>query len=342
MTVTVPADLILTEPPDLILPEMGQEPLFSALKNLNFLYANHKPALASLMPMADRYLDAAKAFIFGVIPSADGIKYSFQHRFWVPVQFDIEIKMETNTGTNPASGWSTIYTDDHTLAANVLTTVTINDEVIAANVTMIRVTYTPPDEEAYIPHHILMYPDPDNPVADTGSDYPSGFVPFDDGMFTNAQKAPVHTELIDRCKTSALSLFRDRRQMAFSILSESGASTAGQSDVADRLYSYARPMATLRCVMPGAPDETVLDLRCLASVSAGATAAVVRVEQFNEAKSLATDFAGTGLLVSGTITVYPKGSGLTRFVDLRVSLKATTGNTTYIHSLVGWPQLVGA
>ena len=343
MTVTVNADLNLIEPVDLIVPEMAQQPLLAALQNLNFLYADHRPALASLMPMTERYVVEPKAYVFGVIPSADGIKYGFNHRFWVPVEFDMEIKVETNTGTNPASGWSAIYTADHTLAANVLTTVSHTGLVIAANITMLRVTYTQDDDEAsFIPHHILVYPDADNPAANTGSDYPSGFAPFDDGLLASGQHAPIHTELIDRCKTSALALYRDRRQMVLSILSESSANTPGRSDSHDITQPYVWPMATLRCVMPGAPDATTIDLRCLASVSAGATAAVVRVEQIAESKAIATDLAGTGQLVSGTLVVYPQGSGLTRFVDLRVSLKATAGNYTYLHSLVGWPQLVGA
>jgi len=343
MTVTVNADLNLIEDADLMLASMAQQPLLAALQNLNFLYADHKPALASLMPMTARYVDSAKAYIFGVIPSADGIKYAFQHRFWVPVQFDMEIKIETNTGTNPASGWTVIYTADHTLAANVLTTVTITDEVIAANITMIRVTYTQ-DEESYIPHHILMYPDADNPAADTGSDYPSGFQPFDDGMLSTGQHAPIHTELVDRCKTSALALYRDRRQMVFSMLTESSTNDPGVSsanDAANKL-PFSNPYATLRAIMPGAPDTTTIDLRCLASVSGGATADLVKIQQVGHPKAAAVTLDATGLLVSDTLTVYPMQDGLARFVDLRISVKATTGNTTCIHSLVGWPQLVGA
>lgn len=337
MAFTQPADVIITDDASLLVPAMALEPLHSALKNLNYLMKWHRPPLVDLCPTIDDTAGAGRwTLIVPIIPSVDALRYAFESRVMPSNTSTLTITVGYTTTTNMAA-WVNIYTSTPgTTAATLLTALDV-DKVIPADAVALRLDYQVAAGTIYV-HHVHVAPAPGNTAAGIAD---SGAVPFDDGMITDTG-APIHTELLDRIKLTTLSILRDRRQNFFSFAQKSSGTpvvtqtneTMGGLPIVRAWFPYQGPTATVHW-------------RCLADVSAGATAGLVQVRQIGPPQSQTRTFAASGSIDSGIqivagggtstdpMTLYLQGTGAMRYADLELGCKATAGNTTRVRAVMG-------
>jgi len=318
------------------LPAMAQEPLLVALKNCNYLMQWHRPPLVTHCYTADDALTRTSIYIVPVIPSADSLRYNFEHRFVcssgsqsVTVTVD-----ETATYAGGATTWSNIYSQAVTSDATGgdLTTHTKTLQAIASTTTALRVTYTAPAAGSRNDHHLLVYPAPGTTVAGllTGS----GATPFDDGLLAHADKGAVHTEWINRCKVTASAVLRDRKQCALSFLQDETNQTYQHSLLgADTFY----PLPTARVWLPNQGPVCTVDLRVLASVDGGVSSDLIRVRQAGGVPGAASvTFDALNAVESAQLALTMQGDGLMRYADVEIAVAHTAGNKTRIKAVTGY------
>ena len=338
MTITTNGSVAVTGDSALLVPAMAATPLQTALENLNYLYKWHRPALVDYCPTADD-LQTRNTFVIPIIPSVDGMRYTFQHRLVAANTSTVAIKVEYTT-TAAMTVWSSIYTD--AAVATTAATLLVNskaDQVIPADAVALRVDYDMAAGFLYC-HQILVLP---GPAAPTAGILTSGFVLFDDGMLA-AAGAPVHTELVNRCKLSTLAVLRDRYQCAFSFGQKDGAvliPTPSFLPPADTDW-FALP--TVRAWFPWQGPDVTVEWRALATVSGGATTSLVRVRQVNVTNGEVRVFAADGAIQAGAqivagggvstdaMTLHLQGDGAMRYADLELSGRATAGNQTSVRA----------
>jgi hypothetical protein len=338
MTITTNGDLDVIDDSAILVPAMAAEPLQTALENLNYLFKWHRPALVDYCPTADD-LQTRNTFVIPIIPSVDGMLYTFQHRIVASNTSTCAITVEYTT-TAAMSVWTNIYTDAAvaTTAATLLTNSKV-DQVIPASAVALRVDYQMAAGTLFV-HHILALPSPAAPTAGITT---SGFVPFDDGMLSSTG-APIHTELLNRCKLSALAVLRDRYQCAFSFGQKDGPvliPTPAHLPAADTDW-YALPI--VRAWFPWQGPDVTVHWRALATVSGGATTSMVRVRQVSVTDGEVRAFDADGVIQSGlqivagggtsaaAMTLHLQGEGAMRYADIELSGKASNGNRTSIRA----------
>lgn len=329
MAIVTPTAVGIVPQWQMLLPQMVAQPLQTALRNLNYLHRFHRPALLSAVVNADPLLTRTAEYHVPVMPSADGLRYTFEARFicsnatqTVNLSWDY-----CTTYAGGATAWTNLAANNVvTGGAGTLTTRTDADLTVPANAVALRCTLTAPGAGTRTDHHLLVYP---TPSAATATAYASGFRPFDDGLFLSADGAPVHTEFLNRCKRSAAAIVQDRKQMAFSFVQEfrTAPRLIRSSSVAEGPYPIGRAF------FPNQKGTTTLDVRVIAGVSAGATAGLVSLAQVGLAK---TAFAASGSIESGTLNVQIQGSGLLAYADLQFWLKYVAGNATRPWAIVAF------
>lgn len=326
MAITVPTELVIVPGAALVQPPMAANPLDTILKNSNHLYRYFRPPLVSFVPI-DGVASRDRSYVVPVVPSADGLSYTFQHRILPATTGSVDIKVEGNSGVDPSSGWSTLYgpASSGSLTGGAWATVA-HSATLAPTVTMLRISYLGAGADLTI-GHVLAFPAPSSVASGVK---PSGFIPYDDGLLS-VSGAPVTTEMVNRMRTNALAVLRDRRQVVASLVQQydtsapwSNGYAAPSVAVADQPMRIGKSVATL----PG-QTRAGLTLYAVANVSGGATADLIEVLL----GSVSVRLGATGLLVSESVTVdLPGGAAATLPVEVRTH--HTTGHSCYLQSLV--------
>lgn len=340
MAVLAPAAaLVVTKKSAFMVPYMAANPLGVALENGNHLYRHFCPPLVDALPMLAAGLSRATSWTFGVLASADGLRYEFQHRFlpYFTNATPLAVQVWENTGTDPTVGWASIYGPTTTAASVAGTPQThTHTAVISSGARMLRVAYTAP-AGVYQPWQILVRPDA-NPAAvpfvGPFGITASGFRVWDSALLS-AAGGPVNTEMVDRCRRNAVSVLTDRRQNVLAFLQEDGVSGTAKH-VAPSTSQAATDWVLVgkgKAFIPWQSGYT-LEVRVLASVSGGATTAD-RV-QVSVAGGLSALYAATGQLVSGTFNGLGDSlAGNSEDFEIRVR-RGDAATTTSLHSVMGF------
>ena len=323
----VPGDLSIVKASQYLSPPADEEPLRTILKNANWLYAKYQPPLVNVVWTAVSVADRSTQFIVPILPSADGLSYTFRHMVqaltFVPANEPLSITVEEWTG----AVWSSLESTGYTIAASDNTWITYShDDPIDATATMLRITYDRDNSSEYTPGSLLVYP---NPGAVGAGKKTSGFWPFDNGLLT-AAGAPLNVEHHNRASRNAAAVLADRAQMVASFAQESTAGAVRWTSAmtplaAGQWVKFGRAVATF----PGQRDP-LLQVRVIASVSAGATADLVMLRQVGGA-AVALD--ATGSVDAGTLLLDLDAAGTDGArAELEIYVRATAGNTTYLHA----------
>lgn len=325
MAIPTPSSLRIVPSQGWIQPAMDANPLDTVLQNGNHLYKHFCPPLISFVPI-DGPASRTRSYVVAVEPSADGLSYAFEHRILPATTGTVDIKVESNTGVDPTTGWSTIYGPTTTAPLTGAAWATVSHSAtIPANARMVRVSYSSATVNVTI-GHVLAVPAPSSVTSGIKA---CGFVPYD-GDLLALSGGPVTVELVDRMRTNALAVLRDRRQVIASLVQHQDSSAPwsfGYS--APSAWSNGQPMRLGKSVatLPGQTNVS-LNVHVIASVSAGATADLIEVLLGN----LSVKLAATGSRVTSSVTVdLPGGAASTLPVEVRV--RHTTGNSTYLQSL---------
>jgi len=316
---------------ELYVPPMAAQPLKTALENLNYLWKWHRPPLVDLCPTRNVAADRGFVAHIPIRPSADGLSYTFETRILPFATSTCTVKIEyCTTYAGAGTTWTNLATTAG-IATTAHTHLTHTDAslTIPAAAVALRLTVTAAGSGYLRVDHFLVYPTPVAPVAGIASG--SGFVPFDDGLL-GAAGAPIHTELINRCKLSAVAVTRDRWQMAVSFVQQAE-STVAYPCSGSTTWTALPPM---RVYLPGQTNGH-LYLHVLATVDAGATADLVRIRQIGVAGGLAATFNADETLDANGFDVFVQRPGeLGAYVDLEIACRNTAGNTTSLRTVVGF------
>lgn len=340
MAVTIPATLQIADQHTFLVPAMAVNPLGDALENGNHLYRYFRPPLVSAMPLWEPTQNRNSSWTFGIYPSADALRYTFEHRVLPAFTLGaapLTVEVLQNTGTDPAAGWASIYGPTATAGmTNGVWLTHAHTAIVSASARMLRVQYTAAGGN-YLPGHILAYPDPNPASAPLAAPYgitSSGFRVWEDSLLV-AAGGPVNTEMVDRCRRNAVAVLRDRYQNVLSLLQEDGVSAQ------PRHQAPSAALAATDWVLVGKGRAFIpwqsaytLYLRVLASVSGGATTANrVRV---SIAGGVSADFNATGLLVDGTLALTGDGgAGNSEDFEIRVR-RGDAATTTRLHSVMAF------
>jgi len=334
MTITTPTGVGISNASALWLPAMAQEPLKTALQNCNYLMQWHRPPLVSHCYTADDALTRTSIYIVPIIPSADSLRYNFEHRFVcsagsqsVTVTVD-----ETASYTGGSTTWANIYSQAVTSDATGgnLTTHTKTLQAIASTSEALRITYTAPASGSRNDHHVLTYPAPAATVAGLMA---SGATPFDDGLLAHADKGAVHTEWLNRCKATSSAVLRDRKQIALSFVQDETNQTYQHNSLGSDYY----PLPIARVWLPNQGPVCTLDLRVLASVDAGGYSDLIRVRQAGGVPGAAsTTFDALGGVESSTLALIMQGDGLMRYADIEIGVARLGANKTRLKAVSGY------
>lgn len=329
MAITPVTTLTVAKKGELFSPPVGTQPLTAILNNLHYLWQKHQPPLLSVVYNASATTTRSTIYHIPITPSADGLLYTFAHRFIcsAATQTVAVTVEETDTYAGGGTAWTAIYTQNVvTGGAGLLTTSTSASYAIPADAVAIRVTLAAPGAGTKTDHHLLVYPSPAAPTAGT---YASGFKPFDDGIMASANLAPIHEEWIQRAARSSRALAQDRKQCVYAFVQEYR--SAPVFSCRDALYGntdagYSLP--TVRAYLPHASTGQSVSFSVIAEVSAGATADLITVA--------GTILDAVGTVVSGdTITLDPKSSGTGAYIDIPLVVRNTTGNSTRVFAVIG-------
>jgi len=332
MTIDTPAAVNISTDSQLLLPGMKQQPLLRALQNCNFIIKHHRPPLVADSPVSSYGISRSSTYVTPITPSQDnptsGIRYTFVST-WVCSHATQSCTLSVDYTTAYAGGgttWANIFSQATvSVGAGTVTIQTKADQSIPTNAVALRFVLTAPASGTRADHDFFVYPSPPDTVAGITA---SGAVPFDDGGLSHVDEWAVHTEFINRCKTTASAVLRDRKQRALSFLAEE--LSAGYSRTTIDEWS---PLPAVRVFLPYQVGDVELDVFVLAQVSAGGTTDLIRVEQI-DGQMFTTD--ADGAINSSTLTVTTKGAGAFAHADLRISLLETAGNTTIINAVCAY------
>ena len=331
--INVPTSLDVVKKGQLIDSPVSAQPLQLALENCNYLYRYHKPPHLSVIYNSAAALTRNSEYHCPITPSADGIDYTFEHRWQCSAATQtVTVGVDyCTTYAGAGTVWTNLYsTAVVTGGAASLTRSTSAAYNVPYTATAIRVTLTAPAAGTRTDHGLLMWPTAAAPTVGVKS---SGFIPFDDGLITNANGAAVHEEWLQRCAISSRALASDRKQCAFAFVQEYRTTPAFVCAGGTGTAGYAMP--PVRVYVPNATSGSGVSLtvKVIASVSAGTTTAKVKLASTGAA-SLTLD--ATGAIVDGTLVAGKIGDGFAAYFDAALSVFSTTGNTTKVYAVVAW------
>lgn len=253
MTVTTPTAAPVTAQAALIGPALDVEPLKSMLEGLNYLYEYHRPPLVNVRYLCGSAYTRNTVFEIPVSPSADSIRYDIVHRWYSAAAGSMTITVEEYDGLS----WTTAYTSSAITTSATTWHSHSHNTTLPSDAIRLRVTYAH-GVNSYYPCHILAYPSPGTTPTVIQS---SGWEPFDDGLLGGGE-APIHTELLNRAKASALAVLRDRVHMVASLVQETTIANVSYDGVVltggSNVMTVGRAVASL----PGQTGLSKLQVRC--------------------------------------------------------------------------------
>lgn len=340
--VTPSADLTITPAEDLIFRPMAEAPLDAALGNVNWLWLYHRPPLVDACPMIGSGISRTSYVVIPIVAADDAtdMRYDVRTVAITSAAANLTVTLEYCTAYTglAASGtpttWTNIFTQATATGAGTVTVQTKTAQSIPATAVALRWTVSV-SVGTYELHHLSALP---APTAIPTGVRPSGFVPYDDGI-SALTGAPMHTELLNRCRGSAISVLRDRRIMRMCLAADETQANCAASET-DKTALAAWPQVTIG--FPYAGETVDLAVYALATVSAGSSAGLIEVRQVAEPglpvtgsiTLAASGTDGSGGIKTDTLTVRPVGQGLARRATLDVRSKTTAGNDLHIHALV--------
>lgn len=316
---------------DLLSPPLMQDPLKLALRNANYLYRNHSPALLSVAYCTVGTLTRISYYHIPVLMGLDSLRYDFEHRFACSAATQtITVTVDYCTVyAGAGTAWTNLYAQNETTGAagavyrSITTGIAIPTTAVA-----IRTQYSAPAAGTRTDHHVLVYPN-SQPIS--AGITASGFVPWDDGALTSAEGFALHEEHLNRVGKNAAYTLRDRKQCAFAWVQEYTATPHFVcSDTNNGQLGYELP--AVRCYLPLA-NSTTLDVRAIATVSAGSQSDRLALGAVD---GDIVSLSASGAIVSGTLDVTTQDEGLTAYVDLQAIPSNTAGNSTNVYALVAW------
>jgi hypothetical protein len=348
MTITYPAAYPVVDDHDLLLPAADAAPLSSGLLLANAAYQLHRPCPVVVVYTAERDVTRALEFRVPIIPSADGLSYTFRHVVELGAGVTaITIEIETQSG---GGGWSTVYgpTSTGSLTASAKNTVD-TAATIAAVTDEVRITYSQTTGGDVISaDSVAAIPAGGSPSARTSS----GFWPYDDGLLT-ATGAPINVELVNRAMANAFAIFEDRAQCVFSFAQESDANAL--YDLGDATQAADEQWVLVACGIAQVPmvsGAQTMTVRVIASVSGSPASTDDRVRVHVGNVWALMDASGD--VESATLSVdVPGGSTLQGSVPVEVWVlrgpDTASGDETTLHAatvtlsptLPGTPVVVG-
>lgn len=216
MGVTIPSDLELLEPYDLIGFVRGddQEPLHTLLRRCNWHYATHRPPLRNSTPHSD--VASSQRYIMPVEPSADGLEYQVLLMAWTSLATTLTTVVEYATGSS--SGSWTAVTGSPSMAVVMMgdNEVAAFDVTIPASAEFLRVTCSVLLGTVQVQNVLVM---PKILTSIAAGVKGCGFVPYDDTHLTSTGAA-IHTEYINRGAANFRAVQADRRQDLLTYLQE--------------------------------------------------------------------------------------------------------------------------
>ncbi len=325
MTITTPSTVQISTASQLWLPALAAQPLQRALQNVNYLMQYHRPALVDLCYTAEAQLTRSAVYIVPIIPSADGLRYTMVHRL-VCSAASQSVTVTVDYSATYAGGsttWTNIYSQGITSSgsAGALTTHTKADQTIPAAATVLRVTYTAPASGNRTDHHLLVYPSPGAPAAGITT---AGAVPFDDGLISDADKAAIHTEWINRCKRTAVAVLTDRKQCALSFAQDESSQLHTWSTLGTGFYA----LPPGRVWLPHQSGPVTLAIRAIGKVSAGSTSDRIRVRQIGYLGSVSATLDADETTQSATLAVQVQNPGPMGYADLEIAVSRVGANTS--------------
>jgi len=337
MGITTPTKVQIAKEWELLLPDMGAQPLQKALENINYHWKHYRPAMTSAGMTADPALTRTGEYHWPVVVSQQtgGMRYSFEVRFVCSnASQNVTVSVDYTTAyvAGGASVWVAICSD--VVVSNgtggLLTTHQKADQAVPVTAVALRLQLTAPAAGDRTDHHVLAWP---TPAATSAGLQAGGFAPFDDTLLASGQLAAIHTEWINRCKASHVALLNDRAQNAYSFLQEyRTAPRWRRTDV-----TSWTPLPPMRIWLPGQSGTVTLAVKAIAEVNAGATADLVRFRQVGIGGSGASVLiAASGAIETAALLVQVQGSGLLSVVDVELALRTTAGNTTRVFAVMAW------
>ena len=328
MTITTPSTFPRVNQQALLTAQIESNPLATVLSRINYLWQHHRPALVNIAYLAGAALTRNNVFEFGLEASADGLLYSFVHRWYTTTTGSMSIKVETWDG----SSWSTIYGPTSTATTATTWHSRTHTATISASARRMRVTYDH-GTDSYWPAHLLVTP---APATTPATKQPSGFVAYDAGLYA-ASGAPVNTEHLNRCKASAAALLADRKAMVLSVAQDTVDPHTPAKVTSVGIFAGSPKMSMGRAVasLPGNKGKTDISLHFRGytskSPSTNYTATVRQVGATHSGSSVTFDLDGSWQ--TGTLTVI----GETPEIDVSVNNQDLTGTeTAVVESLVGF------
>jgi hypothetical protein len=265
MAMIGPDNFVAVDPADFINPARQHEPLKTTLSNLGYLWKHHSPPLVSMAPTQG----VSRATLhYPIHPSADGLEYTFQFRVVGDTDgMNLTMLVKSTTSyTGRTTTWDTTVINAVTTitTGNVLKLVEVSATIASTAVALEFSLTTATMGASLIVHHILVFPEPTTVPAGKQT---SGAVLYDDSMFEGAGAA-IHTELLNRCKTTPLMILKDRWQQCFSFCQDGP--TNPQPDLpltaTSELLQVFTPM--IFTSKPG-QSRMVLRIYVIATVSSG-------------------------------------------------------------------------
>jgi len=326
MTITTPASPRLTAPSAFILPKAASQPLQSALENTNHLYKYMAPALHAIVYTTSAGLSRTAAFAFPTTPSVDGLSYDFRHLIRTGSgTANLTVKVEAHDG----SSWSTLE-NNTAITSTADSVITYNHtETVASNIRQFRISYGRAASGAYYPESVLISPNTSGSVGAGATD--AGFYPFDDGILAGAG-GPITTEHVERCRANSIAILRDRKQCVLSFVQE-GPTGSAMLDIADGAHpaGYWNLIGVAAATFPFQKNPTIT-IKAIASVDAGATAALLRVGQLG---GNTIELAADGSIVSADLALKTPG-GAVSTAEIGIWAKRTAGNSCFVHAVCGF------
>ena len=334
MPIITPTSLDVVKKGQLISTSVSAQPLRLALNNLNYLYSYHKPPHLSVIYNSTAALTRNSEYHIPVTPSADGIAYTFEHRWQCSAATQtVTVGVDyCTTYAGAGTAWTNLYsTAVVSGGAAALTRSTSAAYTVPATALAVRVTLTAPGAGTRTDHGFLMWPTAAAPLVGVKA---SGFIPFDDGLIANTNGPAVHEEWLQRCAISSRSIAADRKQCAFAFVQEYTATPAFVcSDTIKGNGTAGYSLPAVRAYLPSSTSGQTLNIKAIASVSAGSTADRIRFSLVG-GNSVLLDAAGG--IDSDSMTMPSTGQGLAAAVDVLLTAFNTATNSTKIYAVVVW------
>lgn len=197
--------------------DLGKEPLHKMLRNTNFLYGYHRPAVVNFCPINNISTAGLTFWEFVVRAplSADGLKYELDWYAYHASNGTGRMKVYETTAST-ASGWGSAVIDTNATWNGGQWNNATSSSAFTAGATFLKFEFAS-NVNGQV-EAVILRPAPITSI-DTSAAYASGFVPYEDDMLA-ATGAPIHPELMNRACNNAAAVMADRQQCVFSFVNE--------------------------------------------------------------------------------------------------------------------------